>query len=293
MIWDHYGSPLLFWELDTFESIESRPGRFAEVLQSWWDRLLAPTMERLGSNAHANLGVFFRDGSRPTDLRLDNDSFEQALAAVRRGSATVSMSVERTDDRGFILHSDKYEGMHVRMDDETESADAAVTRMTYSVSSTLARRFEDVFSQDRIVDSFIRAGQALRAVTGYLTVDYVSDPESPYEKWSGRSFRQGLASCDEILRGYYWGNLLSEQHLKRIGGLEALNGERGSIRVTDLTSDDHQLVYVQLNQPLYDFDDAGLVGLAKVLAPALPPPPTRRFYFGPPLRLPAHNDEPK
>lgn len=97
------------------------------------------------------------------------------------------------------------------------------TQLEFAVNpqEVLGRKEINPFIQRQVVELALETFAEVKGVVGYITVDYVTitgGTSSPYERavglsypWAGRAFR-------ERVRGYYWGNLLSREHVEMLGG---------------------------------------------------------------------------
>jgi hypothetical protein len=112
------------------------------------------------------------------------------------------------------------------------------------------------------------AATALRAVTGYLTRGY-ADMESPLELKTGRYWLDALSEARRTLRGCYWGNLLSDEHIKILGGRETIL-KRAPGSVVDLSEQSHELLLVQATDRPLQAGAADIMTLARYLEPLLP-----------------------
>jgi hypothetical protein len=131
------------------------------------------------------------------------------------------------------------------------------------------------------VDAFRSAAARFQASTGYLTIDYPSW-ESPYEQSIGRWWLDALRECRSRLRGYYWGNLLSREHIATLGGIDRIRNEAPCQVVTEI---EEGLCYLQLTESVDAFSDEALVRLKDYFAPLLPPSEGDDEDVGLPLRI--------
>jgi hypothetical protein len=120
--------------------------------------------------------------------------------------------------------------------------------------------------QDALVGALRRGAQLLRAATGYLTVD---DSPCPYEAVMGCEI-ENWERYEEQVRGYYWGNILSEYHIGQLGGLGAVLRDAPFVVSEDISTDGHQLVYLQSTDRLEDWPADAVVVARDYLLPLLP-----------------------
>jgi len=74
--------------------------------------------------------------------------------------------------------------------------------------------------QQRAVEWLLGTFEDLGGTTGYTTVDFIGGPESPYER--AVLFVTAERDFHRHLWGYYWGNLLNAEHVKLLGGPDAM-----------------------------------------------------------------------
>jgi hypothetical protein len=131
------------------------------------------------------------------------------------------------------------------------------------------------------VDAFRSSAARFQASMGYLTIDYPSW-ESPYEQSIGRWWLDGLRECQSLLRGYYWGNVLSRKHIETLGGIDRIRTEAPCDEVTQIGE---ELCYLQLTESVDEFSDEALVRLKEYFTPLLPQSEDDFDYVGLPLRI--------
>jgi hypothetical protein len=116
-----------------------------------------------------------------------------------------------------------------------------------------------------------RAAQDFEAATGFITIDYAGAYESPYEVRTRRYWLDGWKESHEWLRGYYWGNFLSERHIRVLGGMKRIAAEAPCDIVEDLSNGRQERAYLQVGPNVDDVSDEALRKLRDFLEPVLPP----------------------
>ena len=87
-------------------------------------------------------------------------------------------------------------------------------------------------------------------------------------------------------RGYHWGTLLSEGHIRTLGGAEAVLRSAPVYRIEELASvGGRALVYLQLTPDIRAFSDDELLALKNFLRPILRPEDPQFTYYGPKPRF--------
>jgi len=128
------------------------------------------------------------------------------------------------------------------------------------------------------------AAVALHAATGYLTLDHVDGVvNSPYERRFLFDPGSGLARARECVRGYFWGNFLGAEQIKRLGGFETVRG--APCQVIERISRDPEIAYLQLSADLRTYSDEQLRRLRDFLQPVLRVEKPDPYYMGPPVRV--------
>lgn len=77
------------------------------------------------------------------------------------------------------------------------------------------------------------------------------------------------------LTGYYWANLLTEEHVALLGGVDRVLLEAPCDVRESVERDAPPAVYLQTTADVHDFDDSRLRTLRSYLAPLLPGDPER------------------
>jgi hypothetical protein len=107
----------------------------------------------------------------------------------------------------------------------------------------------------------------------------------PYERYFGLEIPS--ADTAHTARGYYWANLLTAEHLVKLGG-PAAAGERCAalgLRFEPVSGTGGDVAVVRAAEPVSVLGDTSLEALRDFLAPVLKVVPYRVFYNGPPLRV--------
>jgi hypothetical protein len=124
-----------------------------------------------------------------------------------------------------------------------------------------------------------------QTVYGAITYDFGQDRQLPFEMWHNRD--RGWELADQIARGYYWANLLSQRHLDALGGLPqaVTNAEHAGMETIVLRDEPgRQLAWVRMPGPVDKVSDDQLARMKALLSPALPKV-RYRHYLGHPLRV--------
>ena len=140
----------------------------------------------------------------------------------------------------------------------------------YSLQTSLLGGTISLAIQTEIVAWTETAWQQLAGTVGLITVDFVSanvmGSMSPYERSGGLSYPWAALDFREKVRGYYWGNLLSQQHVALLGG----PGRLANAPVAEHRALAHDGYYLQLSDDLNRIDRGDLQQLKALVEPLLP-----------------------
>lgn len=123
--------------------------------------------------------------------------------------------------------------------------------------------------QAQFVNKTKEVCESINAEYAYITKDFrialAGEVDSPFERF----WRTVLTSklLREYTRGYYWGNVLSDGIVEKIGGTEALQNQGFAV-----VEKFHRGWYVQITDDINNIDLTLLHRLRDILQPALPPP---------------------
>jgi hypothetical protein len=79
-----------------------------------------------------------------------------------------------------------------------------------------------------------------------------------------------MEEIDTVVRGFFWGNILSSGHIAALGGLDAVMANAPVASAVDLSTGQHERVYLQLSDDLFDVTDEAEEQLREYFAPVLP-----------------------
>ncbi len=113
-------------------------------------------------------------------------------------------------------------------------------------------------------------------VGGFITLDCMGSycSFSPHERYVGLTYLRASEKFDKYFRGYSWGNYLSKNHVKLLGGIEKIKKEAPVYLVKPLSDNG---AYLQLTENVDDVSDEDLRKLKRYFQPVLPKAP--RMFF--------------
>lgn len=154
--------------------------------------------------------------------------------------------------------------------------------------SAVPQLFEDLSVAGEFLLRLLRSWTVVGdGVRGGITHDHIDAAKTPYEVWYQISPREALGRERELLRGYFWANLLSADHIGALGGITTLT-ERATAAGLLLEPIPgvplSEKAVLRLPGPMHEVAEEGLAGAKEVLAPVLFHRPYRS-YTGMPLRI--------
>lgn len=123
--------------------------------------------------------------------------------------------------------------------------------------------------QAAFVEFFKKTIQVLNGVTGFITYEAISGGShmrTPFENYNriDPSMRPGYV---EHVKGYFWLNYLSDNHISRLGGEEYIR-QHAPCEVRELKG--HGMI-LQLTEDINDYSDDRLRALREFVSPLFPP----------------------
>lgn len=123
--------------------------------------------------------------------------------------------------------------------------------------------------QGQVVELALQTFVEVKGIVGYITVDYLMvsayGTMSPYERAVGLSYPWAAREFRSKVRGYYWGNLVSKEHIDLLGGEEILS--KAPVYLVKKLENGY---YLQLTEDINDIDRERLAQLKGFLGPLLP-----------------------
>jgi hypothetical protein len=275
--------PGVFFELNTFEPLEERGDEVADWLEQARRRLVDPLLAVVDPGRRR---VILAESNR--DLRIEAvqedspETWERALENVRAGRRQeLSLTMSQLDAEGTSVQ--RLPPIRLVAELAGLEFEGAAHRLFFVAGRPLygSRLTEE--TQAVLLATAKEAAVRFEACTGYVTLDYAGR-YSPYELSIGRRFVDGLRECGEFVRGYYWGNFLSREHVERLGGISAIERD-APCAVVEVLASDPPLLYLQLTKSLDAFDDEELKRLRTFFLPVLPEVDRQPVPLEYPLRI--------
>lgn len=248
--------------VETKSVIEERSSEIDSLLRSF-HRLFIEDNPSLAVSGDIICGVGL--DSLDFDRRIEYPrEWESALSAVLTNEAgRLSLDVRAPDQDGIRGRS-----LRFRFERE-ETQGIRVSRVRFSASPSLV--ISGLVPPVPVWSSLLMdAATAMQAMDGFLTLDRAANIGTAYERHLRRLPAKGVIEADFLLRGYFWGTLLSGRHIQGLGGVESVRATAPVVRVVDLSTEDHELLYLQLSEDLFDVDGDAERHLREYLMPVLP-----------------------
>jgi len=130
----------------------------------------------------------------------------------------------------------------------------------------------DVF-QERLLEITLDTFKSLKAVSGYITIDNIQAgmrSASPFEQKLNLDYQKASWNFRNKFRGAYWGNILSTEHIKKLGGLGKVKSKAPAYRIAEMGQGDSNAVFIQLSPSLDIVSPWQMEELQQYLQPILP-----------------------
>lgn len=110
------------------------------------------------------------------------------------------------------------------------------------------------------INSFISRGTYKSTLCIMNGAQFIRTYYTMNEKW------------DEYVCGYFWGNVLSQKHIEKIGGFDCIK-EQGFYKVEKWNDD----VYIQVSENIFDYNILDATKIRKFLLPIFPPKEDKQY----------------
>ncbi len=126
----------------------------------------------------------------------------------------------------------------------------------------------------KLKQSFRNLASLIRLDTGFITFDHTGRSASPYEAAFVPLHIENGRLYTTHLRGYYWGNLLTEHHIDQLGGVDRIRSEAPVGSVEDWSTEDWPALWLEMAGPISQVTDQQIRELHDYFEPLLIPPRT-------------------
>lgn len=143
------------------------------------------------------------------------------------------------------------------------------TFLEFGVTQWLAKLIGVERIQNLLIDCLQKTCQETEIVTGFITHDFFWPQGvvvTPHERYTDRAMNIHTSWLRGLLRGYFWGNLLSEKHVEALGGIDSIIKYAPCYKVSKVGEKN---VFLQLTPSIFDFSDEALSKLKDYFKPIL------------------------
>ncbi len=275
--------PSVHLEINTYTNLQERGKMVADWIEAAYWQIIVPLLGHLQRRSveryWIGLAAWSLRGAFPRLYRFHRENWEHLLNEIRAGQLKqFSLIYKVLDEEGYpSLDSCTLQVHYLGLD-----FSGVAHRLVVNISRSLYGPSFTREVQQQWVDVAKQAAVVLEAVTGYITVDHAGEM-SPYEISIALNPLEAGRQLRRRLRGYYWGNFLSREHILRLGGMERIRREAPCYLVEDLSEGRGERAYLQLTPDLDNFSDGALRALKEYLHSLLPPGEPRPYSL--PLRV--------
>lgn len=258
--------------INTYEERDECVDAAAEWLKGMHEGLVSSLLESISTlegEASADLGLFVRRASGYTS--------ENPWTEGRWKSALKELAAGNIDRLTIDIYVDALTLSHRRITGSLDVNFSGVSwpELGHTISAYFPEELMEIMgwraAQDEIVGGIKEVATAVRAATGFgATEGPVVGIATAYEERVGAldmrpyHFRQRV-------RGPYWAIFLSGGHLHALGGRGLLDRAPTAV-VQDLSSEGHELIYLQLSHDARSIAPQEQRALEDFLEPVLPKP---------------------
>lgn len=141
---------------------------------------------------------------------------------------------------------------------------------------------------DDLVEFLGAAPYSLGGCWGCVTIDRFERGTTPFERWYSTMGKWKRPK--EHPRGYYWANLITTEHIERLGGVESVLERSATLGLSArLIQDDRTMegsVIIRMSSPISRYTAEELRAVKELLDPSLLyPDGGYEYYLGPPLQI--------
>lgn len=129
--------------------------------------------------------------------------------------------------------------------------------------------------QNMLKETFINVFQDLNGVIGYINMGIphatIAPNATSFEGLQGYYFTEYSHMFGIYARGYFWGNVLTEKHIEKLGGISVIKEKAPCCIVNDFVfGDGRKAVYLQLSEDINLYTDEQLKHLRDFFKSVLP-----------------------
>jgi len=146
--------------------------------------------------------------------------------------------------------------------------------LAFSISS---RSYNGVIPkeiQDKVVNLVKLIFRTINGVNAYITLSERTARMCPqttkFEESIERYYGPDIEDIDGVIRGYFWGNILSEIHIEALGGIQKIKANSPFNFVEELTFGNRKAVYLQATTDISRFLQEDIERIKEFFIPITP-----------------------
>lgn len=269
----------IYGSFSTYDSLQTKWPIIIKFIEEFNDKLVIPLKMKL---------MYYLEGYRirPKEYLYDID-WEKAKNKIHEGKIqainfgnVVTKNVEEIRTR---LESPKeyFPNEFIRLnvflntlEDENGIKPKTASLIEFSIMETLYPGGIPSYVYHYYVELLEKLTHNIECVGGMITLDVMSTNHSfsSHERHMGLTYLSASTNFADYFRGYSWGNFLSKNHVKVLGGIERIKKEAPVYFVKGLNDGG---AYLQLTEDINIVSDDDLRKLKKYFEPILPKAPLR------------------
>lgn len=262
----------IYFDISTFENLRLQGQLLTDVLNNIIRDLILPLERPL---------VIYTDkfNGQKKHYRFTDSNWNEICRFL--GAGEIKFLLLSHDDDSFEQPNYYNSAVSLSLSCDYEQ-DSRNMGLTFPVADNIAlsvseRLFQGVIPydyQEKFVNSFKKTFEELNGITGFLTFEkknaMVSPNSTALEDLLDFMYVVHSKKFDVLARGYFWGNIFSEGHIRNLGGKENILQNAPCEKIEIIGPINRQAVYLQLTPDVNNYSDNQLRELKKFLSPVLP-----------------------
>ncbi|MBP8083299.1 MAG: hypothetical protein KAZ87_08885 [Spirochaetes bacterium] len=228
---------------------------------------------------------FFLHYDYPTKVYIENFNFQNRNYTIKSWNKIISI-IQKEEIRHLLINT-------VRNSDSIQPELSLSVTFDYSyndklydkmviannISFSLKERFLNLetpkIQQKLITETFIDIFKNINAVVGFIDIGYrhatIIPNSTSFEEAHKCSFVNHSNMFRKNARGFFWGNILSEEHIYKLGGINTIREKAPCYHIKSFNfGDGRNAVYMQLSENINHYTEDELNSLGNFLKPVLP-----------------------
>jgi hypothetical protein len=145
--------------------------------------------------------------------------------------------------------------------------------INFSITEEFYKSTECNININFFIKTFKKYFTKYNGVNGYISLETrqsaLTTNPSTLEQVLELDYKRHSQYFNYFARGYFWGNFLSKEHIKNLGGIKNINNILfDTFEIIELIK--NELVYIQLTKDIFNYSDQKLLNLKSFFKPILP-----------------------